>query len=145
MGQIAEGSKVKVHYTGKLSDGTVFDSSRGSDPIEFVYGEKDLIPGFEKAVSEMSVGEHKTVTIPADDAYGPHRDDLVVCISRDQIPPEINLETGMSLRVKQPDGRDITVVVTDLDEKSVTLDANHPLAGQDLTFDLELVEVTEKK
>jgi peptidylprolyl isomerase len=141
MSKIHKGSKVKVHYTGKLSDGTVFDSSRDGAPLEFTFGEKDLIEGFESAVGGMSVGEQKTITIPAEKAYGTHRADLVVRVQKEQVPPEIPLEKGMTLTVNQSDGRNIPVIVTDLDETTVTLDANHPLAGKDLVFDLELVEV----
>ncbi|MBZ0157365.1 MAG: peptidylprolyl isomerase [Alphaproteobacteria bacterium] len=141
MKKVSAGNRVKVHYTGKLSDGTVFDSSEGREPLEFTLGEGHLIQGFENAVAGMSAGEKKTVTIPAEQAYGPRRDDLVVRIDRSQVPGDIELEVGMGLQIKQNGGA-IQVVVTELDEKNVTLDANHPLSGQDLTFEIELVEIT---
>lgn len=134
-----EGDRVKVHYTGKLSDGTVFDSSEGREPLEFTLGEGHLIRGFENAVAGMSVGEKKTVTIPAGEAYGPRRDDLVVHVERSQVPRDIDLEVGMGLQIKQNGGA-LQVIVAELDENGVTLDANHPLSGQDLTFEIELVE-----
>lgn len=142
MERIARGSRVRVHYTGRLDDGTVFDSSQGGEPFEFVFGEKDLIPGLEKAVGEMERGERKTVTLSAEEAYGQRRDDLVVCVGRDQLPPDITIEKGMSLRLKRSGDRRIGVVVVAVDDTGVTLDANHPLAGKDLTFDLELVSLT---
>ncbi|MFO0754458.1 MAG: peptidylprolyl isomerase [Thermodesulfovibrionales bacterium] len=134
-----DGDRVKVHYTGRLSDGTVFDSSEGCEPLAFTLGEGHLIQGFESAVAGMSVGEKKTVIIPAGEAYGPRRDDLVVRVERSQVPRDIDLEVGMGLQIKQNGGA-IQVVVTEMDENGVTLDANHPLSGQDLTFDIQLVE-----
>ncbi|MEW5745084.1 MAG: peptidylprolyl isomerase [Nitrospirota bacterium] len=142
MGRVPSGSRVKVHYTGRLDDGTTFDSSHGGAPIEFVFGEKDLIPGFEKAVGEMEVGERKTVTIPAEEAYGPHRDDLVVRVRREQLPKDISLERGMTLRLSQPGGKDMSVVIREIDDGTVVLDANHPLAGKRLTFEIELVSLS---
>ncbi|MCC6346716.1 MAG: FKBP-type peptidyl-prolyl cis-trans isomerase, partial [Nitrospirales bacterium] len=120
-------------------DGTVFDSSEGREPLEFTLGEGHLIRGFENAVAGMSVGEKKTVTIPAGEAYGPRRDDLVVHVERSQVPRDIDLEVGMGLQIKQNGGA-LQVIVAELDENGVTLDANHPLSGQDLTFEIELVE-----
>lgn len=134
------GSTVKVHYTGKLSDGTVFDTSVNRDPLEFRIGDGHIIRGFENAVEGMSVGEKKTINIRADEAYGPHRNDLVVRIERSLIPSDITPAIGMTLQIKQPNGV-INVVIAGMDESSITLDANHPLAGKDLTFDIELVEV----
>lgn len=140
MEKASNGNTVKVHYTGRLSDGTVFDSSMEREPMDFRLGEGHLIRGFENAVEGMSAGEKKTITIPADEAYGPHRGDLVVRIERSQVPPDINPSIGMNLQIKQPNGI-INVVITDVDDSSITLDANHPLAGKDLIFDIELVEV----
>lgn len=142
MGRIARGSRVKVHYTGKLADGTVFDSSRSGEPFEFIFGEKDLIPGFERAVGDMAPGERKTVTIPAREAYGERRDDLVIRVGKDQLPAEVSIEEGMRLRIKQSGNREIGVVVVAVDDAGVTLDANHPFAGKDLTFELELVSLS---
>ena len=135
------GDTVAVHYTGTLDDGRTFDSSQGREPLEFRLGGGQVISGFDEAVAGMEVGEQKTVRIPAEDAYGPRRDDLLLELRREQIPPEIDLEVGMGLSVQQPDGQPLPVTVAALGEGSVTLDANHPLAGEDLTFDLTLVAI----
>lgn len=136
------GQTVKVHYTGTLEDGSQFDSSAGRDPLEFTLGEGQVIPGFEQALSEMSVGDTKTVNIPAEEAYGPHQPELVQQVARDQIPADIELAEGVQLQAQGPEGQVFRLVVTDLDDAHVTLDGNHPLAGKALTFELELVEVT---
>jgi peptidylprolyl isomerase len=135
------GDAVQVHYTGKLADGTVFDSSVGREPLEFTLGAGQMIPGFEKAVFGMKVGEKKTVTIPADEAYGPYRDDLVVEISREKLPSDMTPEVGQQLVMRQPDGTEIVVVITAVSDETVTIDANHPLAGKELTFEIELVKI----
>ncbi len=139
--QAEDGDTVKVHYTGKLEDGTVFDTSIGGDPLQFTIGDGQLIPGFEQAVVGMRPGESKTVKIPADDAYGPYHEELVIVIDRDQFPEDLQPEIGQQLQIRQADGQIIPVTVIDVSESSVTLDANHPLAGKDLTFDIELVEI----
>lgn len=141
MNPAKHGDIVKVHYTGKLTDGTVFDSSRGSDPLEFTVGTQQVIPGFERAVLGLGVGEQTTVTVPADEAYGPHRPGLVIEIDRTEFPAEITPEVGMNLRMQQSDGETVRVAVTKINNGKVTLDANHPLAGEDLVFDIELVEI----
>jgi peptidylprolyl isomerase len=141
MATAENGNKVKVHYTGRLDDDTQFDSSAGRDPLEFTLGTGQVIPGFEKAVSGMAIGDTKTVTIPADQAYGPHHADLILVVERSQIPPHINPEVGQQLEIHQQDGRAAAVVITEVTDESVSLDANHPLAGKDLIFDLELVEI----
>jgi len=130
------GDTVKVHYTGRLNDNTVFDTSVGSEPMEFTLGEGRLIPGFEQAVTGMQVGESKTVTIPVDEAYGQRRDDLIFEVGRDDLPADINPEVGMQLPTSQG-----TVTIIEVSEKTIKIDANHPLAGQDLTFDIELIEI----
>ncbi len=135
------GDTVRVHYTGKYSDGTIFDSSSDGEPLQFTLGEGQLIPGFEQAVIGMQVGEEKTVEIPSDEAYGPHQDELVLVVSRAELPEGLELEVGQQLQLEQEDGRQILVLVTDLSESDVTLDANHPLAGEDLIFDIELVDI----
>ena len=135
------GDTVAVHYTGKLSDGSVFDSSKDRDPIQFVVGERRVIPGFDKAVAGMSPGERKTAKIPAEDAYGPHRDELVVEFARDKIPPDISPEVGQELQVQTTAGQAVPAVVVEASDTAVRLDANHPLAGKDLTFEIELVEL----
>ena len=135
------GDTVRVHYTGKLDDGTVFDSSVGGDPIEFVIGDHQVIPGFEDGVTGMILGESKTIVIPFDQAYGAYDDELVLNVPRDQFPDHITPEVGEALQLQQPDGNVITVVISEVSAEAVTLDANHPLAGEDLTFDLQLAEI----
>jgi peptidylprolyl isomerase len=130
-----------VHYTGKLEDGTVFDSSANREPLEVTMGQGQVIPGFEEALMGMSPGETKTASIPSDKAYGARRDDLVAQVERAQVPPEIQPEVGQRLRVEQQGGNMVNVVITEVSEESITIDANHPLAGKDLTFDLEIVKV----
>jgi len=130
-----------VHYRGTLDDGSEFDSSRGSEPLQFTIGDGDVIPGFENAVEGMSAGQTKTEHIAAGNAYGERRDELVFTVGRDQFPPGAGVEVGDALRVGFPDGTSTTVQVAAMDDESVTLDANHPLAGKDLTFELELVGI----
>jgi len=140
MAQAKSGDTVRVHYTGRLDDGTVFDSSRGREPLEFTLGAGQVIAGFEEAVAGMSPGEVKTVTIPHGEAYGGHRHELVVSVGHDQFPQHIDPQVGQQLQLAQ--GGQVTVVtVTEVSERGITLDANHPLAGRDLTFELELVEI----
>jgi FKBP-type peptidyl-prolyl cis-trans isomerase 2 len=141
MAQAENGNTVKVHYTGRLKDGTVFDSSTNRDPMQFTLGKGQLIPGFEGAVIGMDTGESKTVNIPADEAYGPHREEMIAAVDRSQFPAQVNPEVGQQLQVKRPDGQEVVVKVTDVSDSTVTLDANHPLAGKDLTFDIELIEI----
>jgi len=136
------GDTVKVHYTGRLDDGRVFDTSKEREPIALTVGEEAVIQGFEEAVTQMQPGETKTVTIPAEKAYGPHRPDLVVSVARAEFPPEIQPEVGQRLQLRQKEGRVTEVRVTDVSDQKVKLDANHPLAGHDLTFDLELVSIS---
>lgn len=132
---------MRVHYTGTLDDETVFDSSRERDPLEFTIGEGSLIPGFEKAVVGMSPGDSVSARIDADEAYGERRDDLVVQIDREELPDGMDPDVGEQLRMRIEDGQVIVVRVADTTESSVTVDANHPLAGQSLNFDIELVEI----
>jgi len=141
MAQAKSGDTVKVHYTGKLDDGTIFDSSQDRDPLEFKIGEGQIIPGFEQAVVGMNPGENKTATIPVDEAYGPRRDEMVMDVEKEQFPEHITPEVGQKLQMKRSDGQIIMVTITDISEAKVTLDANHPLAGKDLTFDIQLVEI----
>lgn len=138
MTQAQIGNDVKVHYTGRLDDGTEFDSSREREPLGFTLGEGQLIPGFERAVIGMTVGDSKTVKVPAEQAYGPHHEEMVLEVPREQFPPNINPAVGQQLEMHQGE-RVIQVRVTEVSPKDVTLDANHPLAGQDLTFEIELV------
>ncbi len=138
---VRNGDIVKVHYTGRLQDGTVFDTSVGSEPLEFTIGQGQLISGFEQAVIGMKVGESKTVTIPVDQAYGPRRDDMILEVERDELPEDLDPRVGMQLQMNQGDGGIMIVTITDVSETTIKVDANHPLAGQDLTFDIELVEI----
>jgi peptidylprolyl isomerase len=136
-----QGDTVRVHYTGTLTDQTVFDTSHGREPLEFTIGTGQLIPGFEEAIVGMEVGDTKTVHIPAEQAYGQHHTELVATVDRTQLPTELVLEVGQHYQFQQPDGQAVIVAVTDLSPSQVTFDANHPLAGQDLTFELELVDI----
>lgn len=138
MSQAKNGDFVKVHYTGTLADGTLFDSSREREPLEFTLGEGQLIPGFEKTVLGMTAGESRTVTIPAAEAYGPYREEMVLDVPRNQLPPEMRPEVGMQLQLGEEQDAGMVVRITSVTEAHITLDANHPLAGQDLTFDIQL-------
>ena len=141
MTQAKPGSTVSIHYTGTLADGTTFDSSKGRDPLTFRMGEGQIIPGLEAALAGMTAGEVKTVTIPSEQAYGAHNPDAVQQVPRDAVPDHIPLDLGTQLQVQTQDGRAVPVVVTDVTAEEVTLDANHPLAGKDLTFAVEVVGV----
>jgi len=141
MTEARKGNAVKVHYTGKLKDGTVFDSSLERDPLQFTLGEGKMIPGFEKAVEGLKTGDKVTTEIPSQEAYGERRDDLVVEIEKEKVPDNIEPKVGQQLSIKQPNGSQIPVVVTETKPESVILDANHPLAGKDLIFDIELINV----
>ena len=138
---VKSGDTVSVHYTGKLEDGSVFDSSRERDPLEFTLGQKNVIPGFEEAIVGMSAGETKTETIPAANAYGERRDEMIVKFDRDKIPPDMDVQVGQQLEVQTTAGQPIPARVIETAEDGITLDANHPLAGKDLTFEIELVEI----
>jgi peptidylprolyl isomerase len=136
----AQGDTVRVHYTGTLDDGTVFDSSEGRDPLEFTIGSNTVIPGFESAVVGLTVGESTRVVIGPEDAYGPRLDGKVVVVERSRLPDEPEPEPGMVLQAHGPDGT-ILLTITDVADDQVTLDGNHPLAGQQLTFEIELAEI----
>jgi len=140
MAQAKEGDTVKVHYTGKLDDGTVFDSSREREPLEFVIGNKQIIPGFENGIIGMDIGESKTIVIPPEEAYGPRHPGWPRTVKKEQLPEGLTPQVGGILQVQQPDGGVIQVVIANVGEDEITLD-NHPLAGQALHFDVELVEV----
>lgn len=142
MTQAKDGNTVKIHYTGRLQDGSVFDSSSGRDPLQFRVGSGQVIPGFEEAVIGMSVGEKKTVEIPCSKAYGERNPSMVMVVDRKHVPADLNPEVGQRLQMGSPSGELINVTVVETDEENVTLDANPPLAGEDLTFDIELVEVS---
>jgi peptidylprolyl isomerase len=135
------GDSVSVHYTGKLDDGTVFDSSRDREPLAFTIGEGMLIPGFEKAVLGMSPGDSAQVRIPAEEAYGPYRQELLSRVPREDFPPSITPEVGLQLEATGEEGERMLVTITEVDEQSILIDGNHPLAGQDLNFSIQLLEI----
>ncbi len=141
MSQAEKGNKVKVHYTGTLTDETIFDSSRQREPIEFEVGAGQMIAGFDAAVEGMKVGDSKKVNIPATEAYGPKSEEAIIKVAKDQLPKEMNPEIGMQLEATGEDGRTQVLVVAEVMENEVMLDANHPLAGKDLTFDIEMMEI----
>lgn len=141
MAQAAKGDTVKVHYTGKLDDGSVFDSSRERGPLEFKLGEGQLLPKFEQAVEGLEPGQSTTAAVPAAEAYGERNEQQVFNVPREQLPQDFNAEVGQRLRVQSEQGQSLVVTVTDLRDDGITLDANHPLAGKDLAFEIELVEI----
>ena len=141
MSKAQTGDTVSVHYTGKLADDTVFDSSRDREPLSFEIGAGNVIPGFEQGVVGMEPGDTKTITIDSDKAYGPYREDQVIEVERSRLPDDIEPEVGQQLQVQQANGQTAIVVIKDVSDGSVALDANHPLAGEDLTFEIELVSV----
>ncbi|MGB3224253.1 MAG: peptidylprolyl isomerase [Desulforhopalus sp.] len=140
MTEVKKGDNVKVHYTGKLNDGTVFDSSQGGEPLEFAVGSGQVIAGFEEGVVGMKVGESKVIEIPVEKAYGERNDAMVIQAPIEQVPPDLNPELGMRLEMGGANGEILRVVVTEITDNHITLDANPPLAGKDLTFEVEVVE-----
>ena len=145
METVKSGDTVKVHYHGRLTDGTTFDSSEGRDPLEFQVGSGQVIKGFDDGVTGMGIGDKKTVHIPVDEAYGARSEEMVVEFPKSNFPPELAPEVGMQLTMTNNEGQQIPVVIIEVKEEIVVLDANHPLAGQDLVFDLELVSINEVK
>jgi len=141
MAEVKSGDTVHLHYTGTLLDGTTFDSSQGRDPLQFEVGSGQIIPGLDVAIPGMKVGDRKVVKIGADDAYGQVNPEMRQSVPREGIPAEIPLEPGTQLQMQTPDGQAMPVTVVEVDEATVTLDANHPLAGKDLQFDIELVKI----
>jgi len=139
--QAKQGDTVKVHYTGKLDDGTVFDTSRNRNPLQFTIGKGQVIVGFEQAIDGMTTGESKTVTIPMENAYGPHRKEMIITMERSKLPADLNPKVGQRLELTQMDDRNILVTVTAVTDSILTLDANHPLSGKNLVFDIELVGI----
>ncbi len=145
MAEAKQGDTVQLHYMGKLQDGTIFDSSRERHPLQFTIGDGRVIAGFEQAVIGMKIGELKTARIPMEQAYGPRRDDLIVTMDRSKLLPGLNPSVGQRLEITQVDDQVSLVTVTGVTESTLTLDANHPLAGRELTFDLELIGIVENK
>ena len=141
MAQAKSGDTVKVNYTGKLTDGSEFDSSKDREPLQFTIGEGQLILGFEEAIVGMNIGDSKTVNVPVEKAYGPHREEWVMDIDRNEFPKDLEPEVGQRLQLRQDDGEIVVVQVSAVTEETVTLDANHPLAGEDLIFEIELLEI----
>lgn len=141
MAQATQGDTVHIHYTGRLDDGTVFDTSKDRDPLSFVVGGGQVIPGFDSAVEGMTAGDTKTATVAAAEAYGQRRDDLVMPVPREQLPDGLEPEVGMPLEMRTAEGQTAQVIVAEVAEDAIQIDANHPLAGRDLTFDIELVKV----
>ena len=141
MSAAKDGDTVRVHYTGRLDDGSEFDSSKGRDPIEFKIGDGDILKGVEDAVVGLEPGQSNSVTLPAQDAYGERRDDMIQEIERNVLPGDIEPEVGLQLQAQSPGGNPMLLTITEVEDEKITVDANHPLAGKDLTFDLELVEI----
>ncbi len=150
MQQAKQGDTVRVHYTGRLTDGEIFDSSECTDdgcgcsdgkPLEFTIGSQQVIPGFEAGVIGLAPGESRTITIPVEQAYGPHNPELVIQVPRGEVPAHIDTTPGNHLQMTQENGQTFTVVITEATDAEITLDANHPLAGRELVFDLKLVEI----
>jgi peptidylprolyl isomerase len=141
MSQAKSGDTVKIHYTGKLDDGSQFDSSEGRDPLEFTVGSGQVIPGFDKAVEGMAVGEQKSVRIEVEDAYGERSEQMIQEVPKSALPDDLEPTEGMGLQARGQDGRVINLTVTEVGDESITVDANHPLAGQPLNFDIELVSI----
>ena len=142
MSEAKHGDTVHIHYTGKLTDGTVFDSSEGRDPLRFELGAAQVIPGLDKAMRGMAAGDTKTVTIAAEEAYGEHHPEGVHVVNREELPPNIDAQVGIQLQASSQDGQVVNLTVIAADDETVTLDANHPLAGKDLVFELELVAIS---
>jgi len=141
MSQATAGNKVKIHYTGTLEDGSRFDSSEGRDPLEFELGSGQVIPGFDKAVEGMSVGESKSVTIPPEDAYGPRQEQAIQEVPKSALPADLVPVEGMTLQAQNQNQQPVQLTVTSVSEDSITVDGNHPLAGKALNFDISLVEI----
>jgi peptidylprolyl isomerase len=141
MGKAKNGDKIRIHYTGKLEDGNVFDNSKERQPLEFIVGDGEVMPGIEKGVIGMEPGDTKTIEIPPEEAFGPKRKELVIEVPKSELPNQITPTLGQRLKMHDPDGDHIELIITDINEETITLDANHPLAGHTLFFDLELVEI----
>lgn len=141
MQQAKAGDTVKVHYRGSLTNGSVFDSSEGKNPLQFELGAGKVIPGFDNGVKGMTIGEKKTIQIPVQDAYGPKNPKLIIQLDKKNFPEDIIPEIGLQLNMMNHNNEPVPVVITDIKDENVTLDANHPLAGEDLIFDIEVMEI----
>ncbi len=145
MQQVKSGDKIKVHYHGRLTNGETFDKSEGREPLEFEVGSGMVIKGFDDGVTGMTVGDKKTINIPFAEAYGPKNPDMIIDMPKDRFPKDMEIEVGMPLSMSDGQGQQFQVVVAEVQEEVVILDANHPLAGENLIFDLELVEIIGSK
>ena len=145
MQQVKSGDKIKVHYHGRLTNGETFDKSEGREPLEFEVGSGMVIKGFDDGVTGMAVGDKKTINIPADEAYGPKNPEMIIDMPKERFPKDMEIEVGMPLSMSDGQGQQFQVVVAEVQEEVVILDANHPLAGEELIFDLELVEIIGPK
>ena len=141
MNKVKNGDKVKIHYTGKLKDGEIFDTSRENQPLEFIVGNREMMPGLETRVIGMEAGGKKSIEVPPEEAYGPRKEELVVEVKKSKFPNHIEPSLGQRLQMQVDNGNHIELAITEIREETITLDANHPLAGQTLFFDLELVEI----
>jgi peptidylprolyl isomerase len=144
MQQVKKGDKVKVHYHGKLTNGETFDSSEGRQPLEFEVGSGSVIKGFDDGVTGMEIGQKKTINIPVDEAYGQKNPEMLIEMPKDRFPADMELEVGMPLMMSNGEGQNFQVIINEIQEESVILDANHPLAGEELIFDLELVDIVTR-
>ncbi len=144
MSSAQKGDKVQVHYVGKLDDDSIFDSSINSNPLEFVIGDGSIIPGFEEAVIGLEEGEKKTFTVKPEDAYGPYYNERVIVINKSQLPPDLDPQVGDRLQGQQPDGSVVLFSVIDKNGDDITLDGNHPLAGKNLNFEIELIKIQKE-
>jgi peptidylprolyl isomerase len=141
MSQVKDGDRIKVHYTAKTEDGNVFETTENRPPLDFTVGDGQVMPAIEKGVAGMNLGETKTITLQPEEAFGPRHEELVIEVEKEVFPPDIMPEIGLKLQIKQPEGEPMVVMITDLDENNITLDANHPLAGSRVILDIELVEI----
>ena len=141
MNKVKDGDRVKIHYTGTLKDGEIFDTSRERQPLEFTVGNREMMPGLETGVIGMEAGEKKSVEVPPEEAYGPRKEELVVEVKKSNLPDHIEPSLGQRLQMQVDNGNHIELAITEIKEETITLDANHPLAGHTLFFDLELVEI----
>jgi len=141
MSEAKSGDTVRINYTGKLTDGTQFDSSEGREPLEFQVGSGQIISGLDREVEGMKIGDKQTVTVAAEEAYGPHDPAKVQQVPRTALPPELEPQEGMQLQAQTPQGGQVTLIVTTVGEQEITVDANHPLAGKDLVFEIEMIEI----
>lgn len=145
MAQVKSGDKIKVHYHGKLTSGETFDSSEGREPLEFEVGSGMVIKGFDDGVTGMTVGEKKTINIPAEEAYGPRNPEMIIEMPKERFPKDMEVEVGTPLGMSDQNGQQFQVTVVEIKDDAIMLDANHPLAGEELIFDLELVEIVGAK